>query len=142
MLYEGCTSKELQAFIDLEDEYFDFGEGRMCVCNGEKDCYKRALLNRCWLEECNSNNNNQRIRQKTRLNHYARKQIDKKKIEKLDGTKWWLVNNVKPYKRRDYFGKRRKHIKRVSNRKVRQYKEDISDGGYYRKIYDYWWELI
>ena len=45
------------------------------------------------------------------------------------------------YIRREYRGQRSAYIKNRSNRKIRRYNGDISSGGGYKKIFDYWWEL-
>lgn len=80
---------------------------------------------------------------KQRLNRYAGKQIDKKKIEKLDKMgKWWTVSECETHKSRRYIGRRSKFHKRYSNRRVKQYRKYISSGGSYRKLYDYWWEVL
>lgn len=34
-----------------------------------------------------------------------------------------------------------KYLRKVANRKVRRYSEDLSYGSY-RKVYDYWWEIF
>ncbi len=52
---------------------------------------------------------------------------------------------TKPYYKRIYRGNRSnnryKLYKRVSNKKVRNYKGDISNGGAYKKVFDYWWSV-
>lgn len=48
----------------------------------------------------------------------------------------------KPYYTRRYIGSRTKYFKKYSNKRVRQYKGDIKSGNSYRKVYDYWWEII
>ncbi len=47
----------------------------------------------------------------------------------------------KPYYRRYWRGSRFKEWRDISNRKVRRYKGDIHNGGFYKKIFDYWWTV-
>lgn len=51
------------------------------------------------------------------------------------------VKLPKPYYKRIYRRKASGYIKRASNKKVRKYQGELSKGGMYRKVYDYWWEL-
>lgn len=51
-----------------------------------------------------------------------------------------IVKNPKPYYKRVYRGQRSKFFKKLSNKRVRRYKEAINNGNNYRKIYDFWWE--
>lgn len=41
---------------------------------------------------------------------------------------------------KDYRGSASKYIKRLSNKKIRQ-AEGISNGGNYKKVFDFWWTL-
>ena len=50
----------------------------------------------------------------------------------------------KPYYKRYWRGchnNRFKYWLKISNRKVRRYKGDVHSGGFYRKIFDYWWTV-
>ena len=80
-------------------------------------------------------------------NSYYNKQFEKNKLRKLQGTSaWWTVLTKYneygvEYKTRCYLsngrvGRCRMH-KKLSNKKVRKYKGEISNGGHYRKIYDH-----
>ena len=51
------------------------------------------------------------------------------------------VKLPKPYYKRIYRRKASRYIKRASNKNVRRYQGELSKGGMYRKVYDYWWEL-
>jgi hypothetical protein len=57
-----------------------------------------------------------------------------------------LDENDKPYYKRLYKSKHANSVssyfKRYSNKKVRRYKNPISSGNTYRKIFDYWYEII
>lgn len=52
----------------------------------------------------------------------------------------------KPYYKRVYLSSGRKgrtnFFKKIASRKTRRYKGEISDGCNYKKIYDYWWEVV
>lgn len=51
------------------------------------------------------------------------------------------VENPKPYYKRIYRGQRSKYIKKLSNRKIRNYEGDLSNGWMCHKLYDFWYEL-
>ena len=53
-------------------------------------------------------------------------------LKERDGKQWYTHY---------YRGKRSKYLKRLSNRKIRKYKGEISGKGWYKKLFDYWWEL-
>jgi hypothetical protein len=79
---------------------------------------------------------------KVRLNQYARKQICKAKLNRLhDEGSWWTVWDKGTYKVRCYISPRAKHYKKYSNKKVRK-TQNIGNHGNYRKIYDFWWEVL
>jgi len=130
MFYEECTIEEVIAYRELENEYFDFGEGLMSPLSSKlsEDVYYKMRIQ--WeedlqLEEKYSHLNNKTILKKARLNHYARKQIDKIKLDK------------DTYKKRCYIGRRTAYNKKRSNKKVRKTK-NIGDGGNYKKVCNYW----
>lgn len=50
------------------------------------------------------------------------------------------VKNPKPYYKRIYRGRRSKLIKKMCNQKIRRYKGEISKGGNYKKIAEFWHE--
>lgn len=52
-----------------------------------------------------------------------------------------FVENPKPYYKRFYRRRVSKCLKKVSNRKIRRYEGEISNGNCCHKIYDFWWEL-
>ena len=47
----------------------------------------------------------------------------------------------KTYYQRIYRGQRSKWIKKQCNRSVRRYKGKIPNGGFYKKIDEFWWEM-
>lgn len=52
-----------------------------------------------------------------------------------------IIEYKKPYYKRIYRGQRSKWIKNQCNRSVRRYKGKIPNGGSYKKIAEYWWEM-
>ena len=61
-------------------------------------------------------------------------------------TREWLTGYgryelQKPYYQRIYRGQRSKWIKKQCNRSVRRYKGKIQNGGSYKKIDEFWWEM-
>lgn len=52
----------------------------------------------------------------------------------------YYIENPKPYYKRYYRDQRSKYLKRQSNKRVRRYKGELSNGNDYRRIYDFWWE--
>lgn len=51
------------------------------------------------------------------------------------------VENQKPYYKRIYRGQRSKYIKKLSNRKIRRYQDDLAKGYMCHKLYDFWNEM-
>lgn len=54
----------------------------------------------------------------------------------------WYDEKKKRYRRSESSRKSAKHkyYRKISNRKVRRSK-DVPNGGKYRRVFDYWWEL-
>lgn len=91
-----------------------------------------------------------------KLNGYKRKIKYKNKMKHLakitsndwlapvypvgDDGEWSTVDDA-VYFRRDWRGSRSKIFKKVSNKKLRNYKGDIPKNGGYRKVFDLWWEI-
>lgn len=142
--YDGCTLDEIRAFRKLESEVFDFGKGRMRMDGwyGSEDAYyEMCLPEECGYIEYKTYKKPKKSKKKVRLNKYARKQIDKRKLNKLHTITWWGVWNKGKYKKRCYLSRRRKWAKRRTNTKIRNYKGYIRNGGEYRKYHEYWWEI-
>lgn len=147
IFYEECTFEEILAYRELENEYFDFGEGLMRASDGKdsEDAYYEIRTQ--WEEELQLEqeycylSHKPKSERKARLNHYARKQICKIKLDRLynEGS-WWTVCDKGTHKIRHYISPRAKHHKKYSNKKVRRTK-NIGNHGSYRKVYDYWWEV-
>lgn len=144
MFYDECTIEEVLAYRALENEYFDFGEGLMSPLSNSKseDVYYKMRIQ--WEEEFmleQKSINHNKKRKKKRLNHYARKQIDKFKIDKLSKVNWWTVEDKGTHKARCYYSRRKTVIKKISNKKVRKHK-DLGNYSSYRKVHNYWHELF
>lgn len=52
------------------------------------------------------------------------------------------IENLKPYYRRLYRGKRSKYLKKQSHRKIRRYKGELHNGWQCHKLYDFWWKYF
>ena len=50
------------------------------------------------------------------------------------------IENQKPYYKRLYRGKRSKHLKKQSHKKIRRYNGELHNGWQCHKLYDFWWE--
>lgn len=62
-------------------------------------------------------------------------------VEEIKIKEHQYVENPKPYYKRLYRGKRSSYIKKRSNKRIRRYKGDISNGWDCHRLYDFWWEL-
>ena len=147
------------AFRELEGESFDFGEGSMSIDGwyGSEDAYYemriqfeegfeddeayRQSLHLLDLLDCSKS------KRKPKLNRHTKKKITQYKLKRLHRLLCWnVVSGVIEdgsviFLKRYYRGKRSRYLKQQSNKKVRHYKGSIKNGGHYRRIFDYWWEL-
>lgn len=157
MFYEGCTIDEIIAYRELENETFDFGEGKMKMEGllGSEDAYYEMCIpnESCYINydkfEFNYNTDQYeyiyhepKSKKKIRLTQYYKKQIDQNKMNKLRKYGWWIVSDKGLYKKRCYYSERKFIAKRITNKKIRKYKGEIGNGNCYRKIYDYWWNVF
>lgn len=149
MFYEGCTIDEIRAYRDLESEVFDFGEGEMRIEGwyGSEDAYyEMCLPEESGWDEYYYEHFYHKYKPKPKLKYkasrYCKKQKYKQRLEKLCHIRWWAVTDMNTHKRRCYMSGRRKYARKQSNKKVRNYKSGISNGGNYRKVYDFWWEVL
>ena len=113
-------------------EEYDFGDGKVKA--------KQPLDFEVEFYEENSpkaNKNNTQPNSKPRLNRYKRKKITKRKLKRLQKIGKWIVSDRKGYYKRLYFSGKKKLAKKITNRKLRQYKGYVGDGGDYRKFHDY-----
>lgn len=55
-----------------------------------------------------------------------------------------MIDVNKPYYKKltpNHGGKYQRFYKKISNKKVRRYKDEISKGSNYKKVFDYWWTI-
>ena len=53
----------------------------------------------------------------------------------------WIENSGTYYYKRLYRGKNSSYLKKASNRKIRQYKGELSNGYYCHRLFDFWWKM-
>jgi len=85
-----------------------------------------------------------KTRKRRKLNRYERKYIERKRLSEIYEESWhpvWYDKDSQRYKRCYYSG-RKGFAKRQSNRKIRHTKDFDANGGMYRKLYDYWWNVF
>lgn len=70
------------------------------------------------------------------------------KVDEMRGYcngKWWSLPLEKSYYKRSYMdnhkGGRYSYYKKYANRRVRRYKGEIHNGGSYRKVSEFWWNV-
>ncbi len=151
--------QEIKTYRELESQEFNFNGIVLKNTNeynlGSEDAYYEMDIQS--LEEIleywdyNNKPKKHNKKPKIKLNKYAKKQITKDKLLKLQKYgKWWTTykqtnEEGKFYIVRCYIGNhknsRTTYHKKKSNKKVRKYRE-ILKGNNYRKIYDYWWEVF
>lgn len=153
MFYEGCTYEEIEAFRELENEEFDFGEGpmRMEGLLGSEDVYYKMALQSFreskmekdyedfinYREDRNINE----IEYSKRNVNLANKRKQKRKLKRLNEEGHWsIVVDMETHLARVYRGQRSKYIKKRSNKKVRKSK-NLTSGNDYRKAFNFWYEL-
>ena len=62
--------------------------------------------------------------------------IDEIKIKRCH-----YIKNPKPYYKRLYRDKYSPYLKKISNRKIRRYKGEMSNGWNCHRLFDFWWEM-
>ena len=113
--------------------------------------------NNCYEEEGLIEMSRNPYRREHSLNSYKRDVKYKermKKFAKLCKERWYspvypvnsdghYVDDMDDmaYIKRVWRGNRSRYLKQQSNKKLRQYKGEIPDGGGYKKVFDFWWEL-
>ena len=123
--------EENNVFEEFEDEEFE--DDVFDECDEEQD-------------EC----------RRERDNKHKRKWKYKKKLEKMadrsskypyaayrvDNNNHYTDNPEETkYVKRDYRSHISSYLKKLASRKFRRYKDDLSNGCAYKKLFDYWWEL-
>lgn len=134
----------------ISKEYFDEKMGGMPCLNEEyHDAYQKKL-------EIRRHSGKKRLSTRERDRKY-RKHLQKLAVlSEIDCPKNHMYSGAlymdetadgplkKSYYRRYWRGchnNRFKYWLKVSNRKIRRYKGDVHGGGFYRKIFDYWWTV-
>lgn len=146
MFYEECTLQEVLAYRDLENEYFDFGEGPMRAADGkysEDEYYELRIQDELeQRQELSPQKTSKRkLVDKRKHNSYQRNKYTRMKLNKLhNNCNWWVISDMGSHKRRCYL-REAKHARKISNKKVRKAK-NITDGAHYKKVYDYWWHIL
>lgn len=140
---------ELEAYAELEGEAFDFGGG-LVENTGEYRCGVEYVYIKMDIEAIGYRLH--KLEEKTgtpptrcqRGRQYRRewRKNEQEWLRELGRYgAFWLVNErIEGYYSRCYIGN--KHLKRRSNRAVRRNKALVGKGGDYKKVYDYWWELV
>jgi len=148
-----------------ESEYNDYETYKEIIDDKEEYCWCDKVGYKTYAYACsdaysNKSNNKNRSNKKKR-NKYERDLKYKNHLKYLadnvtsypqpaypvDKYGWYSDNpqEIIYYKRQYRYnhgnGRTHKYYKRYSNKKIRQYKEKISDGSMYRKIFDLWWTL-
>ena len=62
-------------------------------------------------------------------------------VDEIEDKRYHYIKNPKPYYKRLYRGKCSPYLKRISNRKIRRNKEEMSNGWYCHRLFDFWWEM-
>lgn len=62
-------------------------------------------------------------------------------IEEIKVKRYHYIKNPKPYYKRVYRDKDSPYLKKISNRKIRRYKGEISNGWNCHRLFDFWWEM-
>ncbi len=148
IFYEECTLEEVLAYRELENEYFDFGEGDMKMTGvyGSEDAYyEMDIENYIDQVESRAVEYKPKTKIRKRTHPYYRKKIDQRKMRKLRDEIWWGVrkkvsDNGDVYYKRDYVSSRRKWIRKRANKKVRK-TNNVGNHGNYRRVYEFWWDI-
>lgn len=132
---------ELEAYRSLDGKPFDFGCGLITDdSKGGEDAYWEMAQQD--IEDCleDLDYSPPKTRKKSRPNRYERKYTKRKRLEEIHHQAWhpvWYDKEKQMYKR-SYYSGRKGFAKKQSNRKIRHTKDFSTDGGGYRKLFDYW----
>ncbi len=137
--------KEIEAYRSLDGLSFDFGTGEI-LNNMEwsNDAYYSMDIQdlESVIEHWDFNSGDKkRSNRKQRLHKYYRGQIDQVKLQRLSTMTWWAVMECEGRYKRCYIGSRTSFLKKVSNKIVRKYEGNLSNGNQYRRLFDYKWEI-
>ncbi len=133
---------ELEAYRSLNGVPFDFGNGLVTDDSEEsEDVYWK--MSQQDIEDCIEEfeeSPQPKTRKKGRPNRYERKYAGRKRLQKIPREVWWIVgfDKEKMLYKRYYESGRKGFAKKQTNRKIRHTKDFATDGGGYRKLFDYW----
>lgn len=137
--------EELEAYRTLEGKPFDFGSGLITDTSKSSETVYWKMEQR-EIEDCIEDFNYPppKTRKKGRPNRYERKYAGRKRLQKIPRQVWWIIgfNEETMMYKRYYESGRKGFAKRQSNRKIRHTKDFDANGGMYRKLYDYWWNVF
>ena len=153
MVYESCKKCPM-----VMKDYFHLSSIYGNEDEAIQDCWCDKLgCKISWIVPCEENKMENDIEYneieyiKPRMTRYERNYRHKKKLKYFYDyiqPQWspsgvWKKHYGTPseYLCRFYRGKRSKFLKRQSNKKIRRHQSYISNGGSYKKIFNYWWEL-
>jgi len=139
--------KEIEAYRSLEGSPFNFGNGLINneLSYGTEEAYwkydSRTLED--LIEYWDWNKYKRKVKN-NRLNHYARKIINKRKLIKLSKTSSWNIYYDEKENRyiRCYYSGRKGYAKWRSKRVVRKRNDFPLKGSGYRKCFDYWYTVF
>lgn len=131
----------------ISKEYFCEKIGGMPCLNGEcHDAYQKRLENRRYSRKKRPSRRERDRKYRKHLQELAALSESGCFKNPMYGGALYMDETThgsikKPYYRRYWRGDHNNRFKywlKASNRKVRRYKGDIHNGGFYRKIFDYW----
>lgn len=138
--------EEIQAYAELDGQDFDFGSGLIIneMSLGSEDAYYEMdidnLVDTIEYWEYNRHIIKKEVKVKPNRRYY--KQVEKDRIRQLSDITWMCVLDNDDWLQRVYRGRRSSQLKKISNKKIRRYKGDISiKGNMCHKIFDFWWTL-
>lgn len=62
-------------------------------------------------------------------------------IDEIKVKRYHYIKSPKPYYKRVYRDKGSPYLKKISNRRIRRYKGEISNGWNCHRLFDFWWEM-
>lgn len=137
--------------MSLENETFDFGEGPMKIEGlfGSEYAYYKLSLADCENDYVNHDEIEcideykfiDSTKSLSRIRHHNKVKA-KNKLNRFDklGFWWTLGYGREGYKVRNYRDKRSSYYKRYSNKRARK-THNLSNGGQYKKVFDFWNEI-
>lgn len=135
-----CTDDELESYI-----WCDKVGGKVSWCSR---CYEGnpvILYHKNHSKGKRRNKRERYVRHQKHLKHLAENTSGYPSpayhVDEIWIREYGYIENPKPYYKRIYRGQRSKYIKKLSNRKIRRYKGELSKGYMCHKLYDFWNEM-